>query len=92
MSSLDEIIFRSSYSVLIIVSYCRKYERSVKHWVIAAKLGYHDSLDALKDAYGQGYVRKEDLTVALRGHQAALDATKSLQRVRGGTELLGEGT
>eukprot|EP00984_Skeletonema_dohrnii_P005515 scaffold1943_cov85-Skeletonema_dohrnii-CCMP3373.AAC.2 len=54
--------------------------RAVKHWIIAAKLGDDDSLESLKDAFGKGYVSKEDFAAALRGHQAAVDATKSPQR------------
>ena len=33
-----------------------------------------------KEAYRGGYARKEDYDAALRGHQAAVDATKSTQR------------
>ena len=55
-------------------------ERAVKHWIIAAKLGYDDSLNALKSCYKDGLISKEDFAAALRGHQAAVDATKSPQR------------
>jgi len=55
-------------------------DRAVKHWIIAAKLGYDDSLVPLKEAYREGLVSKEGLAAALRGHQAAVDATKSPQR------------
>jgi hypothetical protein len=34
----------------------------------------------LKEGYIDGYVSKEDFAVALRAHQAAVDATKSPQR------------
>mmetsp|Transcript_27256 Transcript_27256/g.40978 ORF Transcript_27256/g.40978 Transcript_27256/m.40978 type:complete len:255 (+) Transcript_27256:409-1173(+) len=55
---------------------CR-HARAVKHFIIAAKLGHDDSLRALKDFYRKGLVSKEDFAAALRGHQAADDATKS---------------
>jgi len=55
-------------------------DRAVKHWIIAAKLGYDGSLEILKDAFGKGLVSKEDFAAALRAHQAAVDATKSPQR------------
>jgi TPR repeat protein len=55
-------------------------ERAVKHWIIAAKLGLDESLETLKDAFGKGYVSKDDFAAALRAHQAAVDATKSPQR------------
>ena len=60
-----------------------RYERAFKHFIIAAKLGDDDSLNALKEGYKKGYVSKEDFAAALRGHQAAVDATKSPQREKG---------
>jgi len=54
--------------------------RAVKHFIIAAKLGDDDSLEALKEHYADGFVSKEDFAAALRGHQAAVDATKSPHR------------
>ncbi len=55
-------------------------ERAVKHFVISAKLGYDGALEAIKKWFADGFVSKEDYEAALRGHQAAVDATKSLQR------------
>ena len=55
-------------------------ERAVKHWVIAAKLGYDRSLEKVKRGYTAGIVSKEEFAAALRAHQAAVDATKSPQR------------
>jgi TPR repeat protein len=55
-------------------------DRAVKHWIIAAKLGHNNSLDAVKKFFLSGLVSKEDYATALRGHQAAVDATKSEQR------------
>jgi tetratricopeptide (TPR) repeat protein len=60
-----------------------RYERAFKHFIIAAKLGDDDSLTALKLGYKKGDVSKEDFAAALRGHQAAVDATKSPQREKG---------
>ncbi|KAK1748068.1 Sel1-like repeat family protein [Skeletonema marinoi] len=57
-----------------------RLDRAVKHWIIAAKLGHGDSVQKLKEMYQSGYVSKEDFASALRGHQAAVDATKSAQR------------
>eukprot|EP00986_Skeletonema_menzelii_P015252 scaffold11358_cov72-Skeletonema_menzelii.AAC.1 len=56
------------------------YVRAAKHFIIAAKLGDDDSLEAVKDHYKAGYVSKDDFATALRGQQAAVDATKSPQR------------
>jgi hypothetical protein len=54
--------------------------RAMKHYIIAAKLGYDGALDAVKMGFMDGVVSKEDFEAALRGHQAAVDATKSEQR------------
>ena len=55
-------------------------ERAVKHWIIAANLGYDESTNALKACYKDGLVSKEDFAAALRGHYAAVAAKKSAQR------------
>eukprot|EP00986_Skeletonema_menzelii_P008924 scaffold3926_cov126-Skeletonema_menzelii.AAC.5 len=55
-------------------------DRAAKHFIIAAKLGDDDSLEAVKDFYKDGYVTKDDFAATLRGHQTAVDATKSPQR------------
>jgi hypothetical protein len=55
-------------------------DRSIKHIIIAANLGYDKAIQALKGCYKNGLVSKEDFAAALRGHQAAVDATKSPQR------------
>jgi len=54
-----------------------RFERAAKHFIIAANLGCDKSIQALKSCYAIGAVSKEDFAVALRGHQAALDAMKS---------------
>ena len=57
-----------------------RMDRAVKHWIIAANLGYDDSLEPVKILYKAGYVSKEDFTAALRGYQTAINAMKSPQR------------
>ncbi len=57
-----------------------RLDRAVKHYIIAAKLGYDDALEVVKKGFAKGLVGKEDYEAALRGHQAAVDATKSQQR------------
>jgi len=57
-----------------------RIDRAVRHLIIAANLGYDDSLQALKKYYANGHVSKEEFAAALRAHQAAVDATKSPQR------------
>eukprot|EP00984_Skeletonema_dohrnii_P005340 scaffold1874_cov89-Skeletonema_dohrnii-CCMP3373.AAC.17 len=58
---------------------CR-YERAVKHWIIAATQGLNISIKSLMSAFKSGMMSKDNLAAALRAHQAALDATKSPQR------------
>ena len=55
-------------------------ERAVKHFIIAANLGYDDSMQALKVGYKAGLVSKDDFAAALRAHHAAINETKSPQR------------
>ena len=57
-----------------------RVDRAAKHFIIAAKLGYDDSLTCVKNGYKAGFVSKEDFAAALRGYQAAIAATKSPQR------------
>jgi hypothetical protein len=55
-------------------------ERSLKHLIIAAKLGYEKSMKALWDHYSLGNITKEDLEATLRTHKAAIDEMKSPER------------
>jgi len=57
-----------------------RWERAVKHYVIAAKLGHDVSLRRVRENYTAGLVSKEDFAAALRAHQAFVDAMKSPQR------------
>jgi hypothetical protein len=57
-----------------------RFDRAVKHYIIAANLGDDGALEQVKKNFRRGYVSKEDFEAALRGHQAAVDATKSEQR------------
>ncbi len=60
-----------------------RIERAAKHYIIAANLGCDTSLSMIKDFFMQGLVSKEEYAAALRGHQAAVDATKSIAREKG---------
>jgi TPR repeat protein len=60
-----------------------RFERAAKHYIIAANLGCDKSLESTKTLFVQGMINKEDYAAALRGHQAAVDATKSAQREKG---------
>ena len=52
----------------------------MKHWIIAANLGHDNALEMVKRGFTHGLVSKEDYEGALRGYQAAIEATKSTQR------------
>jgi len=58
----------------------KRYDKAVKHLIIAAKLGHDESIQALKKFYVGGKFSKEAFAAALRAHQAAVEATKSPQR------------
>jgi tetratricopeptide (TPR) repeat protein len=58
----------------------RREDRAYRHLIIAAKQGHDRALERVKEGFMGGSVSKEDFEAALRGHQAAIDATKSRQR------------
>ena len=60
--------------------YEERIDRAVKHFVIAASLGFDRSMQTLKEAYKAGDVSKEDYAATLRAHHAAVAETKSEQR------------
>jgi TPR repeat protein len=79
----EAAISRDSYARCILAAIeieNGRYDRAVKHFIIAANLGDEDSMKALWKCYAEGYISKDDLTVTLRTHQAAINATKSSQR------------
>jgi hypothetical protein len=55
-------------------------KRAVKHLIIAANLGYEDSMKGLWKHYSDGNITKEDLEATLRTHKAAIDEMKSPER------------
>jgi TPR repeat protein len=55
-------------------------ERAVKHYIIAANLGFDESMKRLWKHYSAGNITKEDLDATLRTHQAAIDEMKSPER------------
>jgi TPR repeat protein len=56
------------------------HDRAAKHYIIAARLGHDEALNKVKQGFVAGLVSKEDYASTLRGHQAAVDATKSTHR------------
>ena len=56
------------------------FERAVKHFIIASKLGLNASMMMIRELYAEGKVSKEVFDETLLAHYAAKDATKSVQR------------
>ncbi len=71
---------RARYMLGCIVGANGNKEKAAKHFIIAAKQGHDEALKFVKKSFLDGAVSKEDYASALRGHQAAVDATKSAQR------------
>jgi predicted HicB family RNase H-like nuclease len=63
-----------------------RFERAAKHLIINANLGCDFSLQLVKKLYIEGVVSKEEYAAALRGYQAAVDATKSAEREKAEAE------
>jgi gamma-glutamyl:cysteine ligase YbdK (ATP-grasp superfamily) len=55
-------------------------ERAVKHYMIAAKGGYKDALDAVRREVADGNATKEQYEEALRAYQKSMDDRKSESR------------
>jgi len=54
--------------------------RAMKHFLLAARAGYKDALDAVKDGFMHKIVTKDDYANTLRAYQKALDDMKSDMR------------
>ena len=54
--------------------------RAIKHFLIAIRSGYSESLDVIQKLYSNGLVAKEDYTKALQLYQVYLGEIKSVQR------------
>jgi hypothetical protein len=57
-----------------------RFGRAAKHYIIAANLGQALALKPIKECFMKGVLNKEEYAAALRGYQAAVDATKSAER------------
>jgi len=71
---------KARYNLGIVEEENGRFDRAMKHYIIAANLGDDGALEAVKKGFAHGIVRKEDFEAALRGHQTAVDAAKSQQR------------
>ena len=58
----------------------KNYDRALRHFLISAKMGFKDSLDAIKQMFADGLATKAQYAETLKGYQDALEDTKSPQR------------
>lgn len=59
----------------------KNLKRAVTHWCIAAKQGYDEALEMVNKYFADGVIPLGLFTNTVRGYEAAIDATKSPQRV-----------
>ena len=60
--------------------YAGNQQRAYKHLILAAKAGYKESLDEVKEGYIKELVTKDEYAQALRAYQKLQDETKSDMR------------
>ena len=56
------------------------YELAVRHWMVSAKMGDEESLNAIKEMFMKGQAPKAQYAEALRGYGDAVEEMKSHQR------------
>jgi TPR repeat protein len=56
------------------------FDRARNHFIIAANLGYENSLRCLRELYADGHASKEDYADAMRAYQTAAEEAKSAER------------
>ena len=56
------------------------FDRALRHYVIAVKGGFSESLEQIQKLYLKGHATKDDYMKALRSYQAYLSEIKSSQR------------
>ena len=57
-----------------------RYDRALRHFLISAKMGFEDALDAIKYMLAHGHATKSQYAEALKGYRDALEETKSHDR------------
>ena len=58
----------------------KNYDLAVQHWMISAKMGDQDSLNAIMKMFMKGQVTKSQYAEALLGYRDAAEEMKSPQR------------
>ena len=75
-----EGIATARYNLGLSEYYAGNYDRALKHYMIAVRGGYTNSVKQIQHLYMDGDVTKDDYANALRAHQAYLNEIKSKQR------------
>ena len=55
-------------------------DRAMKHYMVAARCGYDNALEAVGDGYKTGYVTKDEYASTLRAHKQSTEEMKNEQR------------
>ena len=71
---------QSRHSLAVAESLHGNYELALQHFMIAAKMGYEESLNYIKKMFMKGHATKAQYADALLGYQDAVEETKSPQR------------
>ena len=58
----------------------KHYDLALQHWMIAAKMGYQDTLKNVQNMFMIGLLTKADYDGVLRGYQSAIEETRSPNR------------
>ena len=65
------------------------FKRAMKHYMIAARAGYDNSLKVVGNGYKNGLITKEEYAHTLRAYQVSVDGMKSQQRTEAAAQGLG---
>ena len=63
------------------------YHRAIKHFILSARAGCKESLDAVKKGFTNGIVTKDEYANTLRAYQSRQDETKSDARDKAAAQL-----
>ena len=58
----------------------KNYKLAVQHWMISAKMGFEESLNAIMRRFKEGHATKEQYAEALLGYRDAVEEMRSPQR------------
>ena len=70
----------SRHSLGLVERNNNEFDRAMRHFMISAKMGYKDSLDAIKDMFAKGLATKAQYVEGLKGYQEAIEDMMSPDR------------